>query len=112
MRRLIAVILCTFIAPARADVWATMENIAGGMIALTDEPSDRCKPDEKGAFATDADGKLIRGCWKIYNKQILLNFDGHERLYPVSSFDVDPDWKAKRQRSGGDAAPNTPSAKL
>ena len=87
MRRFILTGLMAILAiQADAEIIATMPNKAGGMMYLTNNTTDRCKP-LRAMFANNSDGKSIWGCWMIDEMIIHIKWDdGGTSAFPVDAF--------------------------
>ena len=101
---LIIALLC---GSAYADTVATLRNKSGGLIVLTDVPTDTCKGFTAAAYATTENNKTLWGCWFSDDLMVHVRWDdGDTRAYPISAFDIDAQkarrLKERNSRRGGD----------
>lgn len=87
MRRFILVGLMAVLAiQADAEIIATMKNQAGGLIYLTNNVTDKCRP-QRVMFANNSDGKSIWGCWFVDEVVVHVRWeDGGTSAFPVDAF--------------------------
>lgn len=72
---------------AHADVIATLENRAGGLIYLTDVATKGCSSNMKAVYATSKEGKSIWGCWFVDDVSVHIKWDsGDSSAFPASAF--------------------------
>ena len=85
-----AAILATALAisvSAQADVIATLENKAGGLIYLTDVATKGCSSNMKAVYATSKEGKSIWGCWFVDDVSVHIKWDsGDSSAFPAGAF--------------------------
>lgn len=72
---------------AHADVIATMENRAGGLIYLTDVSLKGCGSNGRAVYATSKEGKSIWGCWFVDDVSVHIKWDsGDSSAFPAGAF--------------------------
>ena len=77
-----------FAGAARAEIIATMPNKAGGMIYLTNNVTEKCKP-LRAMFANSAGGNSIFGCWFLDEIVIHIKWDDTgTSAFPVEAFTI------------------------
>ena len=75
-----------FAGAAQAEIIATMPNKANGMIYLTNNVTEKCKP-MRVMFANDDVGKSIWGCWFIDDVVVHIKWDdGTTSAFRAGSF--------------------------
>lgn len=75
---------------AMAGTMLQLQNQSGGYIKLTDE---KCPTQENALFAytTSKTGEFVKGCWKLVDSMVLLNFEnGATRAFEIDSWEVTP----------------------
>ena len=71
---------------AQSEIIATMPNKAGGMIYLTNNVTEKCKP-MRAMFANSASGNSIFGCWFLDEIVIHIKWDDSgTSAFPVEGF--------------------------
>lgn len=85
MKKLLLTLLLAASA-AHAEIIATMPNKAGGMLYLTNNVTEKCKPF-RTMFANNSEGKSIFGCWFLDEVVIHVRWeDGGTSAFPVEAF--------------------------
>ena len=104
LRKILPVLLL-WCSVAHADIIATLKNRAGGVIVLTDVPTDRCKNYAGTAYATGSDSKTSWGCWFSDDLMVHIRWtDGDTTAYPIENFTVNEEAVKRfreRRRGGG-----------
>ena len=74
------------VGSAQADVIATLQNKAGGLIYLTDVKTKGCK-DGRAVFSTNSGGSSIWGCWFLDDVVVHIKWDDNgTSAFPAGSF--------------------------
>lgn len=87
MKKLLLTLLLAASA-AHAEIIATMPNKAGGLIYLTNNVTDKCRP-LRAMFANSKDGNSLWGCWFLDEVVIHVKWnEGGTSAFPVEAFTI------------------------